>query len=63
MGRGGAMLGEEGLARLLTKRSDLTGPALLEALLWDLADFAGEDFGDDVSGAMLHFRGPKMSDG
>ena len=63
MGRGGAMLGEEGLARLLTKRRDLTGPALLEALLWDLADFAGEDFGDDVSGAMLHFRGPKMSDG
>ncbi|MFZ1470938.1 MAG: SpoIIE family protein phosphatase [Paracoccaceae bacterium] len=54
----GLDLGEEGLSDMLTRLSDLDSPALLEALVWDLSDFAGTDhFGDDVSGVMLDYSG------
>jgi sigma-B regulation protein RsbU (phosphoserine phosphatase) len=43
---------------MLTRLADLESPALLEALIWDLADYAGHDnFADDVSGVMLDYRG------
>jgi hypothetical protein len=36
----------------------LQSPDLLEALVWDLAAFAGtEEFSDDVSGLILDFYG------
>lgn len=50
--------GEEGLLELLGRLNDLDSPAILEALLWNLEDFAGSDrFPDDVSGLMLDYRG------
>ncbi len=55
----GSELGEEGLTRLLVRNAALSSPALLEALVWDLLNYAGEvDFRDDVSGVMFDFRGP-----
>ncbi|NGM46947.1 SpoIIE family protein phosphatase [Rhodobacter sp. SGA-6-6] len=57
-GRDGFDLGEEGLARMLQRLSALDSPALFEALVWDLADFAGTDhFADDVSGVLLDYLG------
>lgn len=50
----GEELGEDGLTRILETNRDMTNPALLEALVWDLAAyFGGEDFPDDVSGALF----------
>lgn len=52
-------LGTEGLACLLQRNARLRGPALLEALVWDLHDHMGEaEFRDDVSGVMFDYRGP-----
>lgn len=57
-GPDGFDLGEEGLARMLQRLSALDSPALLEALVWELAEFAGTDhFADDVSGVLLDYRG------
>ena len=57
-GPAGLDLGEEGLARILTRLADLESTELLEALIWDLAEYAGHDhFADDVSGVMLDYRG------
>jgi sigma-B regulation protein RsbU (phosphoserine phosphatase) len=54
----GPDFGEEGLIRSLVKSRHLAGPALLEALVWDLAHHAGSDsFPDDVSGVILDFSG------
>lgn len=50
----GAVLGESGLATLLKRSHALRGPNLLEAMIWDLANFGGaHDFGDDISAIML----------
>ncbi len=57
-GRSGLDLGEEGLATMLARLADLESPALLEAVVWDLAEHAGTDrFNDDVSGVLLDYRG------
>jgi sigma-B regulation protein RsbU (phosphoserine phosphatase) len=54
----GDMLGEPGLEAMIEALADVTGPALLEAVVWKLAEFAGyEDFPDDVSGIFFEFRG------
>lgn len=54
----GEELGEEGLTRILQANRDMANPALLEALVWDLAAyFGGEDFPDDVSGALFLMKG------
>ena len=54
----GVMIQEEGLADLLYELRDVTGPPLLEAMLWKLAEFAGQgDFLDDVSGILFEFTG------
>lgn len=54
----GQELGEEGMIRLLARLAPLSGAALLESLVWDLADHAGtERFPDDVSGVILAWRG------
>lgn len=53
-----AMLGEEGLTRIMEKLKDIKGANLLEALLWELTDFAGNgDFPDDVSGILFEYQG------
>ncbi|WP_372885116.1 PP2C family protein-serine/threonine phosphatase [Shimia sp.] len=52
------MLGEEGLARLLSSLAGHNVETMLEALIWRLAEFAGSDhFPDDVSGILFEFRG------
>lgn len=57
-GPNGNDLGEDGLAQILKTLKTLESPALLEALIWKLADFAGTDhFNDDVSGVILDYRG------
>lgn len=54
----GEELGEEGLTRILQANQKMTNSELLEALVWDLsAYFGGEDFPDDVSGAMFLMKG------
>ena len=53
------MVEQDGLARLLDTNRGLRGPALLEALVWDLTRFFGsEDLPDDVSAVLLEYRGP-----
>lgn len=61
-GKDGFDLGEDGLAALLAQMHDLDSPAILEALVWNLADFAGNDrFPDDVSGLILDYRGQESA--
>ena len=44
---------------LLAQSVHLPSPNLLEALMWDRANFfVGNDFPDDVSGLMFDYRGP-----
>ena len=51
-------LGTEGTAQLLHASSHLPSPALLEAVVWDLAAHHGApDFPDDVSGIVFDFHG------
>jgi len=51
------MLEEEGVTRLVEGLHDLHGPAFFDALVWKLAEFAGErDFPDDVSGILLEYQ-------
>ena len=58
-GPGGGMLGEDGLATMMGRLSDLHDTALLEALIWELGRFAGKDeFPDDVSGLLFEYAGP-----
>ncbi|MEP5731240.1 MAG: SpoIIE family protein phosphatase [Sulfitobacter sp.] len=53
------MLEEEGLEKMMIKLKDIKGPALLEAMVWELANFAEtEEFGDDVSGIAFEYSGP-----
>lgn len=50
------MLEEDGLEVILARNRQVKGPAMLEALVWDLQEFAGEnEFPDDVSAAMIEF--------
>lgn len=56
IGPDGEELGEEGLARLLARSAGLSGAAFFEALTWDLAAHAGEEFRDDVSGVLVEFQ-------
>jgi len=59
----GTELGQDGLERLLRERADLTGQALIESLVWELARWSGsEDFPDDVSLALLEFDGLPAGD-
>lgn len=55
----GRQLGDAGLARIMGKSRHLGGPAFLEALVWDLSEFTGGDFADDVSGVLFEFHRAK----
>lgn len=57
-GRDGTDFGEARLAEQLSRCAALTGSALLEAVQWELANFAGADaFPDDLSGILVEFQG------
>ena len=56
-----AELGPEGVAAMLDRLRDLSGTALLEAMIWHLTDHAkGEDFPDDISAILLEFEEGKV---
>ncbi|SEQ87511.1 PP2C family protein-serine/threonine phosphatase [Thalassovita taeanensis] len=60
----GEMLDDEGLMTILSDLKEIKGSAMLEALVWRLADHAGhEDFPDDISAILLEFRGPSEQAG
>ena len=60
----GNELGEEGLTRLLQNNASMRAEAFLEAMVWDLQTYAGEqDFHDDVSGVLFEFGGVKIDPG
>lgn len=53
----GEMLGEWGLEEMLHDLRDISGPALFEAMIWRLCEFAGNaEFPDDVSGIMFEYQ-------
>ena len=55
----GNMLEENGFARLIRRNGDLKADAFFEAMVWDLDMFhTGKDYADDLSCAMIEFRGP-----
>lgn len=54
----GQELGEAGLTGILQRNAGLNSPDLLEALVWNLYGHSGgQDFPDDVSGILFHFKG------
>ena len=58
----GDLLDDEGLLRLMEKSRQVRGPAFLEALMWDLTEFAQEEeFPDDISAVLFEFGGPKKN--
>jgi len=55
----GAELGTDGTLRLVQSSRHLSGPDLLESVIWDLTTFHGaSEFPDDVSAILFEFRGP-----
>lgn len=55
---GGTELGEAGFGAILQRNAGLCGLAFMEALVWDLQTYAGEqDFPDDVSGVLFEYAG------
>ena len=56
----GRPLDEDGFARLIRANMGLTGNAFFEALVWDLDGVRdGREFADDLSCAMIEYRGPE----
>lgn len=56
----GALLDEDGLEDIMQALAKTSGPALLEALIWQLSNFAGDqDFPDDVSAILIEYQGPQ----
>ncbi|WP_380055983.1 PP2C family protein-serine/threonine phosphatase [Falsihalocynthiibacter sp. SS001] len=54
------LLDEEGLGKILKRNRGLKGSAMMEALVWDLQEYAGEqEFPDDISAAMVEFVASK----
>ena len=60
-GPDGQMLEEDGFARLIHANDALKGSAFFEALVWDLDTFnGGGEFADDLSAAMIEYRGSRV---
>ncbi len=54
--------GENGASGFLTANLTLSGQALLDALIWDLHDHAGDsDLRDDISAVLFEYRGPNSA--
>lgn len=59
----GDELGEDGLARLVSRHQAQKGSDFLESLVWTLDDFCGGlDYPDDVSGVLLEFSGVGLAE-
>jgi len=51
------LLEDEGLADILTKNKERHGNSLLDAIIWDLTDYAANgEFDDDVSAVLFEFN-------
>ncbi|WP_281254740.1 PP2C family protein-serine/threonine phosphatase [Rhodobacter maris] len=59
----GKLLAETGLARLLVTLGALRGPALLDALYWNLHQISGDALDDDASAVLFEFDGAKENNG
>ncbi len=56
----GRMLGDSGLVEMVGRSRALRGGAFLEALVWDLAQYADDaDFPDDLSAILFEYSGPE----
>lgn len=54
----GKMLEEDGVTDLLNRNANVRGNRFLEALMWDLTQYAGDqDFPDDISAVLMEFNG------
>lgn len=54
----GRFLGNDGIKHMLDHLRHLSGTALLEAIVWQLGDHAGDnDFPDDISAVLLEYAG------
>ncbi|KPP86447.1 MAG: Serine phosphatase RsbU, regulator of sigma subunit [Rhodobacteraceae bacterium HLUCCO07] len=53
----GVLLNEQGLESMLHRLADMRGTALLESVIWNLSEFAGNgDFPDDVSAVLFEYQ-------
>lgn len=57
----GALLGEDGLERIIRKSARLRAAAFLDAIFWDLEAFAAGELIDDVSAVFFEFDGAKQN--
>jgi phosphoserine phosphatase RsbU/P len=58
----GDFLGDEGLIDMIERTHDMRGTVFLEALVWTLSAFAGdEDFPDDLSAVLFEYTGPELA--
>lgn len=58
----GGELGQQGLVKMVSRNTALDSPKLLQALLWDLSEFAGSgNFRDDVSALVFDYFPPVRS--
>ncbi|WP_422075634.1 PP2C family protein-serine/threonine phosphatase [Tranquillimonas rosea] len=56
MDAAGGLLGESGVAASLERSRTLSGQALFDALMWDVADHSGtDDLTDDLSGILIEY--------
>lgn len=55
----GRQLGEDGMTRLMARCAGLPCAAFLDGLVRQLCDYAGAEFGDDVSGVFFEFHGTR----
>ena len=52
------LLGDDGLAKMMTELATVQGQAFFESLVWRLSEFAGDqNFPDDISGILFEFTG------
>jgi sigma-B regulation protein RsbU (phosphoserine phosphatase) len=58
----GHQLGEAGLRRILAANADVRGPALLDALSWEIERYTAAAIpGDDLSAVLFEYRGPSAA--
>jgi sigma-B regulation protein RsbU (phosphoserine phosphatase) len=57
------LLGTEGAASMLGDLRHLAGTAFLEAIIWNLTEYAGGgDFPDDISAILFEYKGASQSE-
>lgn len=57
----GVQLDDGGVAKMMDRNAALGGAAFLESLVWDLSDYTGGEFADDVSGVFFEYHETKKN--